>query len=154
MKNVFVSCSVLQCVAVCCSVLQCKTSVLQDATRVATVWWSTLQGGAVRCKVAQYVAAWRSVLQCTWCMVTMPHEFPSVLQYVEAYCSMLQRVVVHQLHGEIVTWVPVACEIVTWVATGCSMLQSGAACCSVLQCVAIYLLHGEDAAWIATVFVS
>jgi len=70
-------------------------------------------------------------------MVTMPHELPSVLQYVEAYCSMLQRVAVHQLHGEIVAWVATAC---------CSMLQGGAACCSVLQCVAIHLLHGENAA--------
>jgi len=68
-------CSVLQCGAVCCSLLQCVT----ECYRICYM----LQRVAVCCSVLQCVAVCFSMSQC----VT---ECYSVLQYVAAFCSVLQ----------------------------------------------------------------
>jgi len=59
-----------QCVAVCCSMLQCVT--VRADNRAAALFAAGLplelcvlfQSAAVRCRVMQYVAICRSVLQC------------------------------------------------------------------------------------------
>ena len=61
--NHFVSCSVLQCVAVCCSALQCA-ALCCSALQCIAVRCSALQCVAVRCSALQCVAMWHDSSIC------------------------------------------------------------------------------------------
>ena len=114
LQCVAVRCSVLQCVAVrcrvlqrvaaCCSVLQCTEHLVEirsdeqkdgpfdrhdrhDCTHAAP--W--IRAVAVCCSVLRCVAVWCNAIVMT---VSMQHRGPELLQDIQVYFGVLQRIAV------------------------------------------------------------
>jgi len=122
----------------CCNTLQhtathCNT--LQHAAH-----YNTLQHKTTHCNTLQqhhmllfwpslqYVAGWRSALQCLQCVAVCG----SARQCVIVRCSQCVADIQLQVAYSEILYLPA-----THVAVCCSVQQCVAVCCSVLQCVAV-----------------
>jgi len=143
---------VLQCVAVCFIVLQ-RVAACCNMLFSGKLAEMTSQGRRVEvcCRVFNFFAACCSMLQFDiyWRKMTFMILATScgVLQCVEVYCIVLQRVVAccsvmfvgilaeDDLHdqGDELQCVAVCCSVLQCVAVRCMVLQCVAICCSLSQ---------------------
>jgi len=132
----WVSCSVMQCVAVCCSVLQC-VAVCCSVLQCDAVYCSALQCVAVRCSV--FNEWWNThdrVMSLVYEWHTCVAECCSVLQRVAVCCSVLQQLAVYLMSDNTPmnqTYQAWLISVLQCVAVCCSVLQRVAACCSVFD---------------------
>jgi len=93
--------------------------------------------------VLQYVAIWRSVLQCDWacCSLWIGSRLP-LRNTQETFENLLENWInVNSWNAHNCMYVlqcgAVWCSVVQYVAVCCSVLQCVAVCCSVVECVAV-----------------